>query len=697
MPIKEQGKQAELFLRGTVRGNVPRIRAARLDERRHASPDIRHGKRRKYMKITRRSFLKCSGAAAAAAALAACKGTSASTSASADASSTGTAQTNSALPFDNAKWNYDADNDIYWQTQVSYCAAPQAPDYETLGIYVPGAYLKGTANADGTYTCTVNADGTAGSYRADTAPVVIPVNTPGYAASAAPTDYSADSVCAYLAEGFIYLQPGIRGRSSMGGTAENESYSGGAPWGVTDIKAAIRYYRLHADELPGNADAVYTFGMSGGGAQSALTGATGDSALYTPYLEAIGAAMEAADGTPISDATAGAMCWCPITSLGWADAAYEWNMGQFFSSDVRADTGYCSALSKDLAAAYIDHLNGLKLHDGDTVLTLAESADGIGMAGSYYDYLLGVVETSLNHFLTDTAFPYTETATAEYPGGSAGMQGAGAGSAADGITGATAASGAAASGSTADGMTGATAASGSLPARGMGGAAGQMAPTDGAASGTGATYDTVQDYIDALNGDTPWITYDAASNTAAVSDMASFIVNCKNPTKGVGAFDEVDRGQGENNLFGNGQGESLHFDAHLAQLLSDNKANYAAFSDWQDSVLDDFTADLAQTDDLGTATADRVNMYDPMYYLSEAGEGYGSSSVAAHWRIRTGIDQSDTALTVETNLALALKAIKTVSDVDFETVWGMKHVMAERTGDSTTNFIEWVKNCTQNS
>ena len=91
------------------------------------------------MKITRRSFLKCSGAAAAAAALAACKGTSASASASADASSTGTAQTNSALPFDNAKWNYDADNDIYWQTQVSYCAAPQAPDYETLGIYVPGA------------------------------------------------------------------------------------------------------------------------------------------------------------------------------------------------------------------------------------------------------------------------------------------------------------------------------------------------------------------------------------------------------------------------------------------------------------------------------------------------------------------------------------------------------------------------------
>jgi hypothetical protein len=31
-------------------------------------------------------------------------------------------------------------------------------------------------------------------------------------------------------------------------------------------------------------DSIFTFGMSGGGAQSALVGATGDSELYTPYL-----------------------------------------------------------------------------------------------------------------------------------------------------------------------------------------------------------------------------------------------------------------------------------------------------------------------------------------------------------------------------------------------------------------------------
>ena len=38
--------------------------------------------------------------------------------------------------------------------------------------------------------------------------------------------------------------------------------------------------------------------------------------LYTPYLEEIGAVSDQ------SDAIAGSMCWCPITNLDSADAAY---------------------------------------------------------------------------------------------------------------------------------------------------------------------------------------------------------------------------------------------------------------------------------------------------------------------------------------------------------------------------------------
>ena len=61
--------------------------------------------------------------------------------------------------------------------------------------------------------------------------------------------------------------------------------------------------------------------------------------------------------------------------------------------------------------------------------------------------------------------------------------------------------------------------------------------------------------------------------------------------------------------------------------------------------------------------------------------------------ISTGINQGDTALCTEVNLALALEAYG--EDVDFETVWGQGHMEAERTGSATVNFIAWVNECMQ--
>jgi hypothetical protein len=88
-------------------------------------------------------------------------------------------------------------------------------------------------------------------------------------------------------------------------------------------------------------------------------------------------------------------------------------------------------------------------------------------------------------------------------------------------------------------------------------------------------------------------------------------------------------------------------------------------------------------------------MYTPLYYLLESEEGYGTSTVAKYWRIRTGINQGDCALSTEMNLALALGSNPSVSDVDFETVWGQGHTQAEREGNSASNFISWVENCTK--
>lgn len=67
------------------------------------------------------------------------------------------------------RWQYEEETDVYWQTGIVYCGNPADETYENLGIFVPGAYLNGTQNGDGTYTCEVNLSGSAAGYTAETA------------------------------------------------------------------------------------------------------------------------------------------------------------------------------------------------------------------------------------------------------------------------------------------------------------------------------------------------------------------------------------------------------------------------------------------------------------------------------------------------------------------------------------------------
>lgn len=550
------------------------------------------------------------------------------------------AQEETAFTVDMSKWQYSADDGVYWQVGIIYCASPVDLTHETLGIFVPAAYMDGVDNGDGTYTCIVNSTGEQNGYTAATAPIVMPVETPGYAAMAAPVGY-VSSVASYTDAGFVYLYAGCRGRDA------------GAPAGVTDLKAAIRFYRSAAQLLPGDTERIFTFGMSGGGAQSALMGATGDSELYTPYLEAIGAV----EG--YSDAVYGAMCWCPITNLSSADAAYEWNMG----------------LARDgLDEALQPLSDALALTDAEgNVLTLDGSALGVQDTGSYVDALTVLVQRSLNNFLEDTTFPYTASASGRMTRG--GMGGGR--------------------------MNGGNVPDDAQPAD-LPDAAHDRIPdedvhltdedwanglvddgiqrNESATSTEAATYETAEDYIAALNGDSPWIEYDAETNTAAITSLAGFVKACKQPSKSVGAFDDLEEAQGENQLFGY-DGESAHFDSTMAQLLAGTEYE-AAY--WED---------LARVDAMGNTVDVRVDMYDPMYYLSASCEGYQTSNVASVWRIRTGINQGDTSLTTEMNLALALDMYG--ADVDFETVWAQGHTQAERTGTSAENFIAWVEECTK--
>ena len=133
------------------------------------------------------------------------------------------AETNVAWDqIDKTKWNYNSEDNVYWQVGISYCENPVAEEYETLGIFVPGDYMNASDNGDGTYTCEMNTQATVGTYTAETAPLVIPVDTPGYSAMSAPTDYVSE-VAEYTSQGFVYVKAGCRGRDA------------GAPAGVTDL------------------------------------------------------------------------------------------------------------------------------------------------------------------------------------------------------------------------------------------------------------------------------------------------------------------------------------------------------------------------------------------------------------------------------------------------------------------------------
>ncbi len=217
--------------------------------------------------------------------------------------------------------------------------------------------------------------------------------------------------------------------------------------------------------------------------------------------------------------------------------------------------------------------------------------------------------------------------------------------------------------------------------------------TDNGYYQSGSYYEYVMEEInDAIRR---YNSYNGASvSTYSTSDenaLASFAKSYKSASKGLAAFDAYDgvsRTSAANLLF-DPDGEWAHFDKFLAEIVGEYAPSYKSA----------FDEDLALVDRYGNDLDTRLGMYTPLYYLMDnsyyyAGGGSGSSSVAQHWRIRSGIEQGDTALCTEINLALGLLSYG-IQDVDFETIWNKGHTQAEDSGDGGENFIAWVLSCCQ--
>ena len=246
---------------------------------------------------------------------------------------------------------------------ISYVRKPEDPAYQQLNLYVP-LDTKGRADKD--------------------IPVLMRNNVGGYMASPAGTPSVADATGRALAEGYVVCIPGARGNGSSVTVNGKTVYTGTAPNGLLDLKAATRYLHYNDDLIPGNCDRIFTDGTSAGGAMSALQGATGDAVDYEPRLKAMGAAEA-------SDAVYASICYCPITDLNHADMEYEWLYG-CTNTGVRHLDAAQIAISDELAALAPAYINSLELKDADGNAITADN---------YMDYLKTFIMASAQKALEE--------------------------------------------------------------------------------------------------------------------------------------------------------------------------------------------------------------------------------------------------------------------------------------------------------
>lgn len=275
--------------------------------------------------------------------------------------------------------------------KIVYVKNPIDTKYQCMNFYVPESYYSGK---------------TIGGYTVKTAPIFLPNEVGGYMpaepgtpeqkrmgppmAPVGATGQSApNAIFTALSKGYVVAAPGARGRTTQD---QKGQYTGKAPAGIVDLKAAVRYLHYNDKTMPGNAERIISNGTSAGGALSSLLGATGNSKDYVPYLKALGAA-EARD-----DVYA-ASCYCPITNLDHADMAYEWLFNGLNAYSTRSGDGTLTAeqieISSKLKSMFPAYVNGLGLKSlSGTALKL--EADG---NGNFKDYVKSYVIESAQRAL----------------------------------------------------------------------------------------------------------------------------------------------------------------------------------------------------------------------------------------------------------------------------------------------------------
>lgn len=244
---------------------------------------------------------------------------------------------------------------------IPYVRNIEDPAYQTLNIYVP-------------------------EHLADIprVPILLRTYVGGYMASTAKSPSPSDATGRALKEGYVVCIPGSRGSNSTIERGGETIYTGTAPNGLLDLKAAVRYLRYNNALIPGESELIFTDGTSAGGAMSSLLGSTGNAPEYEPYLKKMGAA-------DARDDVFAAICYCPITDLNHADMEYEWLYG-CTNTGVRHLDEAQIAISDELSALCPEYINSLGLKDRAGMTITADT---------YKEYLKGFLIASAHRALQE--------------------------------------------------------------------------------------------------------------------------------------------------------------------------------------------------------------------------------------------------------------------------------------------------------
>ena len=303
--------------------------------------------------------------------------------------------------FDMNNWSYDKKNNIYYQMGIYYCENSLNEENEVFEIYVPGEFLKGEKGNNEKYKCTINKNGVKSKYIAETAPIVLDIESKDCIEQKPHETYNFENVTKFTNEGYIYIWPCYRGIKENQEIKNDEEYGEAIIDGITDLKSVVRFYRYNKEVLPGNSDRIIAFGNNDGGTKSALLGVSGDSALYYSKLSSVGAIMDYSDETSISDGINATMCCSNINSLQILKKSYSWIIEQFLENND------FEAIS-DNAIKYASYINYLKLksEDGSLLFLINSLNQERYTKGTYYDYILRELESYIEIFLNNTSFPY---------------------------------------------------------------------------------------------------------------------------------------------------------------------------------------------------------------------------------------------------------------------------------------------------